>query len=145
MLLSGIVFSCVLLSSGGCKPSPRDGTAEGFGTKPASLKGTYGLRRGAEIEPVLKVEEIKAGGYTFEERATGEWSADPETPHTATTADFVKSFGGTTDVPVYGLATRQASVYKVPEGWSRGGFRTGTGYILITDAGPVELVKILRD
>ena len=129
----------------GCKPPARDAKSEGFGTRPASLEGTYGIKSGAVIEPILKVEASKAGGYIFEERTTGEWSTDPEPAHTATTQDFIRSFGSTTNAPVYGLATMKATVFKVPEGWSSGTFQTKTGYILITSTGPVELSKILRN
>ena len=143
--LSALLLSTVMLLALGCKPGKQDARAEGFGTRPASLEGTYGIKSGAVIEPVLKVEASKAGGYVFEERTTGEWASDPEPAHTATTQDFIRSFNGTIDAPVSGLATMKATIYKVPEGWSRGTFRTTTGYILITPTGPVELTKILRN
>ena len=142
---SSLLLCAALLLTAGCKPPARDAKAEGFGTRPASLEGTYGIKSGAVIEPVLKVEASKAGGYVFEERTTGEWATDSEPAHTATTQDFIRSFGGTTDAPVYGLATMKATIYKVPEGWSQGTFQTKTGYILITPGGPVELTKILRN
>ena len=140
-----ILLAASLLMANGCKPSARDSRADGFGTGRVSLKGTYGVHRGPEIEPILKVEEAKNGGYTFEERPNGEWRADPEIPHTPTDADLLRSFKGPVGGPAYGLSTSKIAIYKVPENWSNGSFKTVTGYILFTDAGPAELTKMLRD
>ena len=145
MKLTQTFLAVALLLAVGCKPRAKDSRADGFGTGRVSLKGTYGVRRGAEIEPVLKVEEARGGGYTFEERRSDEWLADPETPHTPTDADLLRSFHGPVGAPAYGLSTSKLALYKVPEGWSNGSFRTKTGYILFTDAGPAELTKILRN
>ena len=145
MKLTRPILALILILVGGCKPRGKDSKAEGFGTGRVSLKGTYGVHRGAEIEPVLKVEEAKGGGYTFEERKSDEWLADPETPHTPTDADLLRSFHGPIGAPAYGLSTSRLALYKVPEGWSNGTFQTKTGYILFTDAGPAELTKILRN
>lgn len=139
------LLALTLLLATGCKPRAKDSRADGFGTGRVSLKGTYGLQRGAEIEPVLKVEEAKGGGYTFEERRSGEWLADPETPHVPTDADLQRSFQGSIGAAAYGLTTSKLAIYKVPEGWSNGSFQTKTGYVLFTDAGPAELTKILRN
>ncbi len=100
------VAACgAILFAQGCKPPAKDSRAEGSGTGRVSLKGTYGVKRGPGIEPVLKVEEAKGGGYVFEERTLGEWGQDMETPHTATEMELRRDFGGPVDVPVYGLAT----------------------------------------
>ena len=146
MKLPGILLlAAILVLFAGCKPRAKDSRADGFGTGRVSLKGTYGFRRGAEIEPVLKVEETKGGGYTFEERRSDQWLADPETPHVPTDADLQRSFHGPVGAAAYGLTTSKLAIYKVPEGWSNGSFQTKTGYILFTDAGPAELTKMLRD
>ena len=139
------IILMTLLLVAGCKPRARDSRADGFGTGRVSLRGTYGVRRGAEIEPILKVEDARDGGYTFEERISGEWLPDLEKPHTPTETDLFRSFHGLVGAPAYGLSTSKLALYKVPEGWSNGSFQTKTGYILFTDAGPEELTKILRN
>ena len=141
-ILVAVLVPALALASG-CKPRAKDSKAEGFGTGRVSLKGTYGLHKGPEIEPVLKVEEAKTGGYTFEERVSDQWLADPETPHIPTEADLLRSFHGPVGAATYGLSTSKIAIYKVPEGWSKGSFKTNTGYILFTDAGPEELTKML--
>ena len=99
----------------------------------ARLDGTYGVAHTGTVEPVLKVEAVPGGGYEFEERTSGEWKRDAETPHVATAAEVTQALGA---VPpgtyVYGLATGSVEVLKVPAGWTGAGLTTKSGYLLVS-------------
>jgi hypothetical protein len=131
----------LLVCAAGCRVRLRPDAAEGFGTRPVSLRGTYGVERGAELEPVLKVDETKTG-YAFEERTTGEWGADPETPHVVS-EDEVRRAVGSVSVPVFGLATTRATLLKLPVGWkNEAGFMTKSGFVLVSAGRLVEARKV---
>lgn len=119
--------------------------AAGFGTRAASLRGTYGVQQGGESVPFLKVDEVKAG-YQFSERVEGEWGIDPQGPHVAS-EDEVKSALGldsVTGFPVFGLATDRAMLLKVPAGWTGPGgrFTTKTGFVLVSGRQLMEAKKV---
>lgn len=125
----------------GCRGRVQPNAAEGFGTKTVSLRGTYGVEQGGELEPVLKVDETKTG-YGFEERTTGEWGVDPETPHVVSEAE-VRRAVGEIQAPVFGLATNRATLLKVPAGWGNGaGFVTKSGFVLVNGGKLVEARKV---
>ena len=137
LLLTG----CFLIS--GCRSGHRPDAAEGFGSKVVRLDGTFGVVRGPELEPVLKVNSVKTG-YAFEERTSGEWGLDPETPHVVG-EDEVRRALGITAVkgPVFGLATGRAMLLKVPAGWTGvDGFATKSGFLLVSGGKLVEARKL---
>ena len=111
---------------------------------PVSLAGTYGVREGAETEPMLKVEQAKTGGYLFTERITGEWLADPEQPHVATEAEVGQALGlsGPPGFRVYGLTTSRATLLHVPPGWSGQGAQTTTGFVLVSNGRLLPASKV---
>jgi hypothetical protein len=136
-----VLAGCFLLN--GCRSGHRPDVAEGFGNKVVRLDGTYGVSAGPELEPVLKVDPVKTG-YAFEERTSGEWGLDPETPHVVG-EDEVRRALGTTAVggPVFGLATGRAMLLKVPAGWTGvDGFRTKSGFLLVSAGKLVEARKV---
>ena len=135
-----IVFGILL---GGCRGRLKPDTAEGFGAKTVSLRGTYGVAEGSIVDPVLKVDETRTG-YAFEERSVGEWGPDPQTPHVVT-EDEVQKWLGTTDAatPVFGLTTEHATLLKLPAGWiGPDGFVTKSGYVLVDAGKLVEARKV---
>ena len=145
-LLCVVLMGCVVLA--GCHRGPKPDTAAGFGAKTVSLRGTYGVDSGPEVEPVLKVDETRTG-YAFEERTSGEWGVDPETPHTATEDEVRRALGGSAaSFPVYGLVTNRAFLLKVPAGWhgsSQGGAQqvtTKSGFLLFSGGTLVAAKKV---
>ena len=134
-LMSTGAVVCLTLLLAGCR-----GARE---LKSARLDGTYGVAHTGTVEPVLKVQALPGGGYEFEERTTGEWKHDPETPHVATEAEVTGALGS---VPagtyVYGLATSAAGVLKVPAGWAGAGVTTRSGFLLVSDGKVAEAEKI---
>ena len=111
--------------------------------KSARLDGTYGVAHAGTVEPVLKVQAVPGGGYEFEERTTGEWKHDPQTPHVATAAEVTQALG---NVPagtyVYGLATGSVGVLKVPAGWTGAGVATKSGFLLVSQGKVAAAEKI---
>ena len=127
MKASSILLSLLwcILPLAGCR-----GTRE---IKSARLDGTYGVAHAGTVEPVLKVQAVPGGGYEFEERLTGEWKQDAETPHVASAAEVTQALGSLPgSVYVYGLATGTVGLLKVPAGWTGAGVTTRSGFLLVS-------------
>ncbi len=124
-----------LMLLGGCR-----GARE---IKSARLDGTYGVAHTGTVEPVLKVQAVPGGGYEFEERTTGEWKHDPETPHVATEAEVVQALGSApAGAYVYGLATGSVGILRMPAGWSGAGVTTKSGFLLVSGGKVAAAEKI---
>ncbi len=109
----------------------------------ARLDGTYGVAHPGTVEPVLKVQAVPGGGYEFQERITGEWKRDPETPHVATETEVMQALGvAPGGVYVYGLATGAVGILKVPAGWSGAGVTTKSGLLLVSHGTVAAAEKI---
>ena len=137
----------LLMPVAGCYQRPKPNAAAGFGTKAVSLRGTYGVRQGAETVPYLKVDEIKTG-YQFSERTEDQWNVDSQVPHVASEAEVEHALGlaTVTGFPVFGLATDRAMLLKVPVGWSAPAgskpFETQTGFVLVSGQQLMEAKKV---
>ena len=109
----GLVLVAIVLS--GCKSAPLLDPPAARGS--VHLAGTYGVQRGGELEPVLKVEETRAG-YQFEERVTGEWRVDSAVPHVLSEDEAKRVLGrGNVSFPVFGLGTDSALLLEAPANW----------------------------
>lgn len=106
-----------------------------------SLVGIYGVQKEGKIVPIIKVEKTDAG-YAFADNKNGQWRIGTETAQPMTKEDFEKLMGEKINGSFIGIKTKGTLVAKVPEGFSKGKFKTSTGYMMVFLFGPVELTKL---
>ena len=144
-LSTALLLICT--SGAGCKAHRNPDMTRTGQPKTVRLDGTYGVRQGKELVPVLQVAGTKTG-YSFTERVTDEWKPDPQAPHVVSEAEVERALHlpSVTGFYVFGLGTDSVLLLKVPAGWTGGqpSFTTKTGYVLVSNAvaQPAEKVEL---
>ena len=129
--LCALVVAFIVLTLAACSSSNRD----------ESLVGIYGVQKNGKMVPVIKVDKTDAG-YAFSDNKDGQWRVGTETAQPMTKENFEKLMGEKIDGAFIGIKTKGTLVAKVPEGFSKGKFKTSTGYMMVFLFGPVELTKL---
>lgn len=126
-LISAVLGAFILV---GCNSSSVD-----------SLAGAYGVQKNGQVQPVIKIEKTTAG-YVFDDYRDGQWRTGTEIAQPMTKEEFEKLMGAKVDGTFVGIRTKGALVAKVPIGFSKGKFKTSTGYMMVFMFGTIELTKL---
>ncbi|MDH6594057.1 hypothetical protein M2165_003946 [Variovorax sp. TBS-050B] len=130
--------ACAALSSlllAGCGPGPGP---------EAELVGVYAVRKEGDgtLRELVKIER-QGGRYVLRDKVrTPDWSAPKMQLQPVTREGWRRITTDSGDTPFVGVSSEQLAVFKVPPGWEKNGFRTGTGYFLVYSRGPVEAHKL---
>ncbi|VVE14410.1 MULTISPECIES: hypothetical protein [Pandoraea] len=125
----GAVVMALMLSACGDHAGSRD-----------SLAGTWGVKDGDTVKPLLKVE--KSGDrYTVSDYKNGNWEPVQEQIKPMTPGDLAKITGNKEADSVVGIQTNAFAFFHTPVGWSVPGFTTQTGYVIFV---PIRLVDLQR-
>ncbi len=110
-------------------------------TPEAELVGVYAVRQGDALKELVKVER-RGGDFVLRDKVrTADWSEPKMRLAPVTREGWRRITTDTADTPFVGVASEQLAIFKVPPGWEKNGFRTGTGYFLFYSRGPVEAHK----
>ena len=105
-----------------------------------TLAGTWGVKVGNAVKPLLKVEK-NGDQYTVSDYRNGNWELLKEQIKPMTSGDLAKVSGRKESDSVVGIQANAFAFFHVPVGWSVPGFATQTGYVIFV---PIKLVDLQR-
>lgn len=107
----------------------------------ADLIGTYAARDKTGLREVVKIEREGSAYVLFDKARDGSWRKAKQPLVPVTKEQFGKMLKAPADVPFDGLGNKGMAVFKVPQGWGQGKFKTDSGYFMVFALGPIELQK----
>lgn len=127
--LAAIVMALMLAACGG-----HSGSSD-------PLTGTWGVKVGDTVKPILKVEKDGDQYAVSDYTNNGNWEPVKEKITPMTPADLAKVSGRKESDSVVGIQANSFAFFHVPAGWSVPGFDTQTGYVLFV---PIKLIDLQR-
>ncbi|WP_431130703.1 hypothetical protein [Variovorax paradoxus] len=108
----------------------------------AELVGVYAVKKNGVLKELVKIER-QDGRYIMRDKVrTAEWSEPKMQMEPVTREAWRRITTDTGNTAFVGVASGQLGVFKVPPGWRKNDFSTGTGYFLFYSQGPVEVHKL---
>jgi hypothetical protein len=127
------IGASALLLLAGCGPG---------GGPEAELVGVYAVKKNGVLKELVKIER-QGGRYIMRDKVrTPEWSEPKMQMQPVTREAWRRITTDTENTAFVGVASEQLGVFKVPPGWKKNDFSTGTGYFLFYSRGPVEAHKL---